>query len=131
MKLQGYRDDFYTFTGKASDISRQLAFAGIAIIWIFKKDQAGALTVPRELVFPGLFIVLALAFDLLQYCVAAVTWRIFYRRKEKLYVSENDELEHSIYLEWPIYFIFWAKIICVFAAYYFIFDYLIKVLSFT
>jgi hypothetical protein len=131
MKLQGYRDDFYTFSGKASDISRQLAFAGIAIIWIFKKDQPGAITIPRELVFPGLFIVLALSFDLLQYCVASVIWRIFYRSKEKAYVSEDVELEHSIWLEVPIYIIFWAKIICVFAAYYFIFEYLIRVLTFT
>lgn len=131
MKLQGYRDDFYAFSGKASDISRQLAFAGIAIIWIFKKDQAGAITIPRELVFPGLFIVLALSFDLLQYCVASVIWRIFYRSKEKDYVSEDVELEHSIWLEVPIYIIFWAKIICVFGAYYFIFEYLIRVLTFT
>jgi hypothetical protein len=39
MKLQDYRNDFYLFSGKASDISRQLAFAAIAIIWIFKRTE--------------------------------------------------------------------------------------------
>jgi len=75
MKLDDYRETFYSYTGKASDISRQLAFAGIAIIWIFKKDLPGAgLTVPRELIVPGLLIVLALGFDLLQYCLGTVIW---------------------------------------------------------
>jgi len=46
MNLQDYRDDFYTYSGKASDISRQLAFAGIAIIWIFKKEVPA--TVPAN-----------------------------------------------------------------------------------
>jgi hypothetical protein len=83
MNLQGYRDTFYFFTGKVSDISRQLAFAGIAIIWIFKKDVPGTgLTVPRELLLPGVFIVLALGFDLLQYCIATVIWFFYYRIKE-------------------------------------------------
>ena len=66
MNLQDYRDDFYTYSGKASDISRQLAFAGIAIIWIFKKKvPATGLTVPSELILPGILIVLALGVDLL------------------------------------------------------------------
>ena len=53
MKLQGYRADFYTYSGKASDLSRQLAFAGIALIWLFKKDDAGRLSIPPDLVMPG------------------------------------------------------------------------------
>ena len=66
MRLQDYRETFYEFTGKASDITRQLSFAGIAIIWIFKKETGTALTVPHELLWPGVLIVLALFFDLLQ-----------------------------------------------------------------
>jgi hypothetical protein len=40
------------------------------------------LTVPGELLLPGVFMVLALSFDLLQYCIGTVTWFFFYRTKE-------------------------------------------------
>jgi hypothetical protein len=33
-----YQKDSYEFSGKASEISRQLAFAAIAVIWLFKTD---------------------------------------------------------------------------------------------
>ena len=46
--LKDYRADFYTFTGKASDITRQLAFAGIALIWIFKTDRTGTFRYPSR-----------------------------------------------------------------------------------
>jgi hypothetical protein len=132
MNLQDYRDDFYTYSGKASDISRQLAFAGIAIIWIFKKEvPATGLTVPRELILPGILIVLALGVDLLQYCLATVIWWLFYRKKEREGVHEDSELDHSFWLEVPINLAFWVKIISVGGAYVFIFKFLLRTLSFT
>lgn len=39
---------------KSSEINRQLAFAGIAIIWVFKTDSGGRQIVPNELFLPGL-----------------------------------------------------------------------------
>ena len=39
MKLSDYRETYYEFSGKASDVTRQLAFAGIAIVWIFKIEE--------------------------------------------------------------------------------------------
>jgi len=36
MKLAQARGHYEYFSGKASDISRQLGFAGIALIWVFK-----------------------------------------------------------------------------------------------
>lgn len=78
MILQDYRETFYTFSGKASDLNRQLAFAGIAIIWLFKKDNLAGLSIPRELLWPGVLIVLSLGLDMLHYVVASVIWRYFY-----------------------------------------------------
>jgi hypothetical protein len=92
MKLQEYIDTFYTFSGKASDVNRQLAFAGIAIIWLFKKDTMAGLTIPHELVLPSLLIVVSLALDMVQYWLASITWRIFYRSKEKKGVSASEEI---------------------------------------
>jgi len=133
MKLADYRDTYYEFTGKVSDISRQLAFAGIAIIWIFKKETPGTgLTVPRELLIPGVLIVVALIFDLLQYCIATVTWFFFYRTIEMRGVSEDAELgRHSVWLEVPINTAFWLKVISLGAAYVLIARYLFNTLSFT
>lgn len=35
MTLSDYLASYYELSGKASDVSRQLAFAGIAVIWVF------------------------------------------------------------------------------------------------
>jgi hypothetical protein len=121
--LQDYRETFYTFSGKASDLNRQLAFAGIAIIWLFKKDNLSGLSIPRELLWPGVLIVLSLALDMLHYVVGSVIWRYFYRSQEKAGVNEDKVLTHETYLEWPIYFFFSAKIIIVLAAYVLLVNY--------
>jgi hypothetical protein len=130
MKLKDYRSDFYTYSGKASDLNRQLALAGIAVIWLFKKDTAGVLTIPRDLVFPGIFIILSLMLDMLQYCVASLIWRYFYRSKEKAGVNEETEITHSVWFERPIWYLFIAKLILVFLAYIWILRFLIEVLTF-
>jgi hypothetical protein len=125
VKLQDYRNDFYSFSGKASDVSRQLAFAGIAIIWLFKKDSIPGTSIPHELLLPGIFIVVALALDIFHYCLGSIIWRVFYRTKEKEGVSERKELSHSDWLERPIWAVFCLKIFFVFLAYIYIFHYLL------
>jgi hypothetical protein len=126
VKLQDYRDEFYAFSGKASDISRQLAFAGIAIIWLFKKDTLPGLSIPRELLLPGILILFSLTLDLFHYCLGSIIWRTFYRSKEKSGTSEDKELEHSEWLERPISFLFAAKIILMLLAYIWIIRYFLN-----
>jgi len=82
MKLSGYKDDYYYFTGKLGDINRQIAFAGIAIIWIFKKEDGENIILCKDLIFPSILFAIALACDLLQYIYQSLTWAIFYRLKE-------------------------------------------------
>ena len=125
MKLQDYREDFYTYSGKASDLSRQLAFAGIAIIWLFKKDTVPGLSIPRELLLPGLFIVSSLTLDMLHYGLGSLIWRSFYRSKEKIGLPEDKDIHHSIWLEIPLLILFVAKILFVLAAYILIARYLL------
>ncbi len=117
MKIQEYRDAFYLFSGKVSDITRQLAFAGIAVIWLFKKDANGIPKIDEALVFPGLLIVISLSCDLLQYSVGAAIWRYVYRYKEKAGVSEDVDVEHSPLLEYPIYFFFVIKVVSLIASF--------------
>jgi hypothetical protein len=71
--VEGYLKDFYELSGKASDISRQLAFAAIAVVWLFKTDTpTGQITIPPDLIWPGILIVAALAADLLQYVAGSL-----------------------------------------------------------
>jgi hypothetical protein len=131
MKLEDYRQNFYEYSGKASDISRQLAFAAIAIIWLFKPGNPGQFALPRELLLPGICVVLALTLDILQYCVASAIWRFYYRSLEKRHASETKDLpKHSEWLERPITSFFVAKLIAMVVAYCLICRYLIGALSF-
>jgi len=118
VKLADYRADFYTFSGKASDLCRQLAFAGIALIWVFKVNGAAGPSLPPALYWPSALIVSALAFDMAHYVVASVIWRTFFRQKEREGVTENDEsVSHSEWLEAPIWILFVIKILFVSSAY--------------
>lgn len=83
MKLEEYKEDSYAFAKSASDVIRQLAFAGIAVIWIFKVDKRGEHLIPEELFTPLLFMVITLACDLLQYLISSIIWSRFFRYHEK------------------------------------------------
>ncbi len=132
MKLQEYRETFYSFSGKASDISRQLAFAAIAIIWLFKKDTpAGQITVPPDLVLPGILTVAALTADLLQYSLGSLIWHHHYRSLEKRSVPETADTQHSPWLERPITGLFVIKVILVILAYCLIFVFLLRAFRLT
>ena len=119
MKLPEYRQTFYDYSGKVSDLSRQLAFAGLAVIWIFKKDGAtDKLTIPGALTLPLLLLVASLACDVLQYFAGTVVWWLFYRIKEIRGFTDEQELgDHSPWLEAPIWIFFLFKFIFLIVAY--------------
>jgi hypothetical protein len=125
MKLEDYRKTFYEFSGKLSDITRQLSFAGIAVIWLFKKDVSVTPTLPKDLNLPLILLVLTLSFDYLQYLVESLMWRHVYRSKEKSGIGADIETEHSTWVEAPIYFAFLMKICLLILAYIWILYYLI------
>lgn len=83
MDLKDARENYVYFSGQASTVVRQLGFAGIAIIWIFSEgDKPNRATVPRDLLVPGLLLVVALASDLLQYVAGALCWGCYQRWRE-------------------------------------------------
>lgn len=129
MKLSEYKEDYYTFTGKLSDINRQIAFAGIAIIWIFKKTTNIEMLIDPQLVLPAVLIVAALAVDMLQYIYQSVTWAIFYtyyKRKGKLEDEVINSPESLNYVSWGLFIL---KVLLVIIAYCIIFKYLIGVFT--
>jgi hypothetical protein len=127
MKLSEDRKDYYNLSSKASDVARQLAFAGIAIIWIFKINNNPIPFIPQPLLIPVAFLACALAFDLFQYIIATFIWGNFQWRKEKNKKDKaaDPDLEAPRWLNYPILFFFSLKFLFVAVAYYFIIKFMI------
>ena len=123
-----YLKDFYELSGKASDISRQLAFAAIAVIWLFKTDTpTGQMTIPPDLIWPGILIVAALAADLLQYVAGSLIWGSYAHYLERRHIAGVER--HSNWLVLPIWGLFLIKIALVIGAYILILLFLIRKLG--
>ena len=124
MTLKDFREAYYTLSGKASDITRQLGFAGLGAIWIFKYGSAGSERVPNELVPAAVAIVLALLLDFLQYAVGSLVWGAFARYKERKGVGDADTVVAPLWFNWPALLFFWAKLPIMCYAYYILLTYL-------
>lgn len=126
MKLSKFKEDSYYFSGKVSDLTRQLSFAGIALIWILKKDSLNAgLEIPLKLIQPLLFFALSLSFDFLQYLYSTIVWTLFHLHHEnKLEIKTSDpDLTAPSYLNWPSWLFFIFKVIFILFAYFSVINY--------
>jgi hypothetical protein len=129
MKLKEIREAYDYFSGKTSDIVRYLGLAGIGIIWIFRVEDAGRLSLPRELIFPTVLLIMGLGLDLLQYIAGSLTWGIYGRLQEKKGIKKDEEFEAPKEINWPGLIFFWSKIIPILGAYYLILAYLFRTFS--
>lgn len=112
MKITDYWEDFYAHTGKASDVTRQLCFGGLAIIWLFYKDKnAESLVIQPELQIPAFAFVLALSLDLIQYVVLSLVWGVWCRHAEKKLKGpkDNPDLDAPRLINVPANLIFLLK----------------------
>ena len=119
MKLSEYKEDYDALTGKASDVARQLSFAGIAIVWIFRSGEGAGATLGKMLLLAlGLFAG-SLLFDLLHYVIASVIWGHFHRKEEKKLtdVADDPDLTAPRYYNWPAICLFILKLAAVSAGY--------------
>lgn len=117
MKLKDALENYYHNTGKTSEIVRQLGFAGIAIVWVFKADVAGRLTVPQDLIPAALLLVAGLTLDLLQYVAGSLIWGIYHRTKESDGTTQETEFLAPRQVNWPALFFFWSKTVVMVTAY--------------
>lgn len=132
MKLSNYKDDYYEFTGLASSASRQLAFAGIALLWLFKSGDNGAYEIPKQLFVPATALIFTLSCDILQYVTGSLIWGTFFRANEKKTkeIGEDPVLEAPSYYSWPITAFFILKIASVIYAYYHLLKFTISAIKF-
>ncbi len=111
--LEAYQD----FTGQTSAIARNLGFAGIAIVWIFRTTQGDVERIPNDLLAPTILLVAGLGCDLAQYLFGGITWGIYHRHIEQLDNPPSDEEGAPKWLNWPTNTFYWLKIACIVAAY--------------
>ena len=105
--------------GGASTVGRQLAYAGIATVWLLRNDAA-----PRPLgnilLLALLFLSAALLSDFLQYVHCSRIWKRFYNEQFDLHGSDDARVDIPPALTAPMYKFFWLKIGMLLAGYLFL-----------
>lgn len=117
MKLKDCRESYYYNSGKASDISRQLGFAGLALIWAFRVSSTGTTVIPSDLRWASFMLIIGLALDFLQYIVATIVWGIYHRFKERKHTSEDQDFLAPRAINYPANACFLLKQVAIFIAY--------------
>jgi hypothetical protein len=124
MKLEDARKHYDYFSGKTSELTRQLAFAGIAIIWIFKTTGTGPVgqtpLLPTQFVLPLWLIVIALSLDFLHYLFGSISWGAYSWWQERKYNSSDAStgIEDSPgWINWPHLVVYWLKIVALLSGY--------------
>src|SRR5438045_131950 len=104
-------------TNTLGDVVRQLAFAGIAVLWILRSEPGKTgLNFTNEFFLPLLFFSFSLSSDLLQYVWSSAVWdtvvMVWSRRKPPK--SVNDPMPHWIESLNSLTRVFmWGKAICL------------------
>lgn len=111
MKIKELLDASYEASEKASDLSRQLAFAGIAIIWIFRVGvQSGGIQFSEEQLVPLSCFVAGLTLDLGQYVYKAIVWSALNWHHWRKHKNNQADIEVSGYFNVPTHILFWGKV---------------------
>lgn len=93
-----------------SDLVRQLSFAGIAVIWMFRVGtDTGGIAFKPVLIVPLLTFIASLALDLLQYLYASIAWSLYARCKEKHGVKDEEIVSPHECINWPTDTFFYLK----------------------
>ena len=117
MRLKDCRELYADHSAKASEKVRSLAFAGIAIVWVFRVGDGLNSKFPAQLLLVLLLLAIALALDFLHAVAATIAWGVYGRYCEKQCPDEKREFQAPPVINWPALTFFWLKIPAVFAAY--------------
>jgi len=133
VKLKEARDNYDRRSTKLSDVVRQLNFAGIAVIWLFRTgEKTGGIPYSNCLMWPLGLLICSATFDLLHYAYASAAWGIFHRQEEKKLKNDRQRAEREIHapraINWPSLIFFWGKTILTVAAYCFLIAYIAQFL---
>lgn len=127
MKGKEVKDEgIYRRSEILSSSVRNLCFAGIAIIWVFRVESE----VPRELLWPAMMFVCAIFFDLMQYSYQVLSWSIFYKLMASKYPGKVDNTEIGQeapdWINWPSYSLLGLKVALSIVGYGFIGTFMLR-----
>jgi hypothetical protein len=115
---------YYDGYNKAvSEIARKMAYAGVALIWVFRVTDKVGTHIPRELFVAGFCLASCLLLDFLQQCVGSEVYKRFGDYKQAR-VSADEKFLQPFWLLWPTDALFWLKVLAGLGGYYFIMHYL-------
>lgn len=119
MKLSGWKNEYLITTSEVSKLTRQWAFGGIAVIWVFRVGGQGVITLPNGLIYPLLLFCASLGMDFLHNLVRGEIWKWFYRIKEKKLknISEDPDVTANKSLRIIVDLLYYPKILLLFIAY--------------
>lgn len=117
MKLEDARNAYYDYSGTLSNINRQLALSGIAIVWFFIQPKNNAGFDFGAFKWAFIFFSAALFFDLVHYAVATASWGIYHRYKEKN-IKPGAEFKAPKYINWIPICALVIKVVCTVTGYY-------------
>jgi hypothetical protein len=117
MRLKDYLEAYHEFSGKTSEVNRQLALAGIAAIWLFGGSASSQPTVAAEFVLPGMLFVASLACDLLQYLTASLIWKVFHRIRERSGIRPDEDVKAPSVFSHILEIYFYTKVALTVAGY--------------
>jgi hypothetical protein len=112
VKLSEIRDHYAKATESLSSVARQLALAGIAVVWVIRVggDEAGRLKFSADMLMPLYLFVLSLTSDMAQYVWKSASFGIInsiqWRRKK----SNDAEVKLSGFINYPTNLFFWSKV---------------------
>lgn len=129
MKLKEAREFYYERSAKVSDLTRQLAFAGIAVVWVYKVGPESHPSVAPDFLPPLILFATALLFDFLQAIWGAGAWGIFSRIREKTYGSSTEaEIgDAPDAINWISVFFFWLKVAIILSGFVLLIFNLVKI----
>jgi hypothetical protein len=108
-----------------TDLCRQIAYAGIAVIWVFRVSAGGLNKLPRNLFIAGFLLVLCLFLDFCQNVAGSLLYDAYGRRKEKEIGNNEERFLQPNWLLWPMDLFFFAKVGALVVGYVLILWYLI------
>lgn len=130
MKLEEAKQAFYDASGTLSENVRKLAFAGIAIIWIFRVGNTAAnLAFPPSLLWPLIAFIIALIVDVAQYLYKSTTWWLYYAWKHKQGIRDDGDVNPPGVINFFTGVFFYVKVACVTYAYYELFSFVAQAIS--
>ena len=120
MELKDYKKTSQDYSAKASEIARQVNFAGIGIIWIIKTSKTTIELNNCLILVPLILISISLLFDFAQYLIGSILWIYFYRTKEKAGVSKTSDVVSKPWRSNILYVLYYIKFALMIVAYIFI-----------